>query len=112
MEEQIQQQKLLLKKLETADTNEGKESIRSLMKQVDSTIVTLKDSLRTVPIKSSSSAVKISQQDLLKQRAEVLKKQIECLRAKTSADMVRFTFFSGIPRHLKQGKDVTPPPPP
>ncbi|CAF1256242.1 unnamed protein product [Rotaria sordida] len=89
-EEQIQQQKLLLKKFETAETNEEKGSIRSLMKQVDSTIVTLKDSLGTIPIKSSSpSTTKISQQDLLKKRAETLKKQIECLRAKTSADMRR-----------------------
>jgi hypothetical protein len=63
------------------------------MKQIDSTIASVKDSLRTVPIKSSTSTVKISQQDLLKQRAEVLKKQIESLRAKTSADMVRFVFF-------------------
>ncbi len=93
-EEQIQQQKLLLKKLETAETNEEKESIRSLMKQIDSTIATVKDSLRPVPIKSSISTVKISQQDLLKQRAEVLKKQIESLRAKTSADMVRLDFLS------------------
>ncbi|CAF3497006.1 unnamed protein product [Rotaria sp. Silwood1] len=89
LEEQIQQQKLLLKKLETAETNEDKESIRSLMKQVDSTIVTLKDSIRTIPIKSSLSTTKISQQDLLKKRAETLKKQIESLRAKTSADMRR-----------------------
>lgn len=105
LEEQIQQQKLLLKKLETAETNTEKESIRSLMKQVDATIVTLKDSLRiTPPIKSSSTATsataqpskpvssttttKISQQDALKQRAETLKKQLESLRAKTSADMV------------------------
>jgi ribosomal protein L29 len=55
------------------------------MKQMDSTIVTLKDSFRTVPIKSIS---KLSQQDLLKQRAEKLKKELENLRAKTSADMV------------------------
>jgi len=64
------------------------------MKQVDSTVRLLKDSIRTIPIKlsssSSSSITKISQQDLLKQRAEILKKQIESLRAKTSADMVRF----------------------
>jgi RNA-binding protein 26 len=86
LEEQIQQQKLLLKKLETAETNEEKESIRALMKQMDSTIVTLKDSFRTVPIKSIS---KLSQQDLLKQRAEKLKKELEKLRAKTSADMRR-----------------------
>ncbi len=96
LEEQIQQQKLLLKKLEAAETNEEKESIRSLMKQVDSTVRLLKDSIRTIPIKlsssSSSSITKISQQDLLKQRAEILKKQIESLRAKTSADMVRFFF--------------------
>jgi hypothetical protein len=90
LEEQIQQQKLLLKKLETAETNEEKESIKRLMKQVDSTVVMLKDSFRTISVKSSSSTTKISQQDLLKQRAETLKKQIESLRAKTSADMVRF----------------------
>jgi hypothetical protein len=89
-EEQIQQQKLLLKKLETAETNEEKESIRGLMKQVDSTIVMLKDSLRTIPIKSPA---KISQQDVLKKRAETLKKELESLRAKTSADMVRFFSF-------------------
>ncbi|CAF2531230.1 unnamed protein product [Rotaria sp. Silwood2] len=91
LEEQIQQQKLLLKKLETAETNEEKESILSLMKQVDSTVVMLKDSFRTIPIKSSSSSLttKISQQDLLKKREETLKKQIESLRAKTSADMRR-----------------------
>ena len=92
LEEQIQQQKMLLKKLETAETNEEKESIRSLMKQVDTTIVTLKDSLHTAPIKATAAAAKpaakVSQQDLLKQRAETLKKQIESLRAKTSADMV------------------------
>ncbi len=89
LDEQIQQQKLLLKKLETAETNEEKESIRRLMKQVDSTIVVLKDSLRTLPIKSTLLTTKISQQNFLKQRAEILKKQIENLRAKTSADMVR-----------------------
>jgi hypothetical protein len=55
------------------------------MKQVDSTIVTLKDSFRTIPVKSISN---VSQQDLLKQRAEKLKKELEKLRAKTSADMV------------------------
>lgn len=92
LEEQIQQQKLLLKKLESAETNEEKESIRSLMKQVDVTIVTLKDSLRQIPIKSEPSITKLSQQDELKRRAETLKKQIESLRAKTSADMVRFYF--------------------
>jgi len=59
------------------------------MKQVDSTINTLKDSLRTIPIKSSSSITKISQQDLLKKREETLKKELESLRAKTSADMRR-----------------------
>ncbi|UJR08466.1 hypothetical protein I4U23_012735 [Adineta vaga] len=96
LEGQIQQQKLLLKKLETAETNEDKESIRSLMKQVDTTIVTLKDSLHTAPIKSATAAVavttppvKVSQQDFLKQRAETLKKELETLRAKTSADMRR-----------------------
>ncbi|CAF2066455.1 unnamed protein product [Rotaria magnacalcarata] len=88
-EEQIQQQKLLLKKLETAETNEEKESIRSLMKQINSAVVILKDSFRTLPIKSAPSITKISQQDILKKRAETLKKQIESLRAKTSADMRR-----------------------
>ncbi len=99
LEEQIQQQKLLLKKLETAETNTEKESIRSLMKQVDATIVMLKDSLRlTPPVKSTTTtgagavaskpATKISQQDALKQRAKTLQKQLETLRAKTSADMV------------------------
>jgi len=62
------------------------------MKQVDSTIVVLKDSLRTLPIKSALLTTKISQQNFLKQRAETLKKQIESLRAKTSADMVSFIF--------------------
>ena len=85
LEEQIQQQKLLLKKLETAEINEEKESIRALMKQVDSTIVKLKDSLGAMPVKSAS---KLSQQDLLRQRAEKLRKELENLRAKTSADMV------------------------
>ncbi|CAF4551147.1 unnamed protein product, partial [Rotaria sp. Silwood2] len=106
LEEQIQQQKLLLKKLETAETNAEKESIRALMKQVDTTVVTLKDSLRlTSSIKSSSTTVptkptitpppptaattKISQQDVLKQREKTLQKQLETLRAKTSADMRR-----------------------
>jgi len=60
------------------------------MKQVDSTIVVLKDSLRTLPIKSALLTTKMSQQNFLKQRAETLKKQIESLRAKTSADMVSF----------------------
>ncbi|CAF4943874.1 unnamed protein product, partial [Rotaria socialis] len=32
---------------------------------------------------------KISQQDVLKQRAQILQKQLESLRAKTSADMRR-----------------------
>jgi len=76
------------------------------MKQVDATVVALKDSLRlTPPIKSSSSssstaaaasssskpttATKISQQDVLKKRAQTLQKQLETLRAKTSADMVK-----------------------
>jgi tRNA(Phe) wybutosine-synthesizing methylase Tyw3 len=103
LEEQIQQQKLLLKKLETAETTTEKESIRSLMKQFDTTIVMLKDSLRlTPPIKSSSTTaapvtslkpsqtIKISQQDVLKQRAQTLQKQLETLRAKTSADMVTY----------------------
>lgn len=96
LEEQIQQQKLLLKKLETAETNDEKESIRALMKQVESTIVNLQESLRTIPVKSTS---KMSQQALLKQRAEKLKKELENLRAKTSADMVRlisFQFISSI----------------
>lgn len=92
-----------MKKLETAETNAEKESIRSLMKQVDTTIVMLKDSIRLAQSIKSSSAVppvkptpppaataitKISQQDVLKQRAQTLQKQIESLRAKTSADMV------------------------
>ena len=108
LEEQIQQQKALLKKLEAAETNTEKESIRSLMKQVDTTIVMLKDSLRiTPPIKPSSSSLtattaaapkpasitKISQQDVLKQRAKTLQKQLETLRAKTSADMVKFFSY-------------------
>lgn len=105
LEGQIQQQKILLKKLESAETPTEKESIRTLMKQVDATVVSLKDSLRlTTPVKSSSitssstaakatgaaptTTSKLSQQDVLKQRAETLKKQIESLRAKTSADMV------------------------
>ena len=101
LEEQIQQQKALLKKLEIAETNTEKESIRSLMKQVDATIVMLKDSLRvTPPVKSTTAAVvsaskpaaKISQQDELKQRAKTLQKQLETLRAKTSADMVNTSF--------------------
>jgi RNA-binding protein 26 len=107
LEEQIQQQKALLKKLEIAESNTEKESIRSLMKQVDTTIVMLKDSLRlTPPVKLSSSTTavaaapppptkptstpKISQQDALKQRAKTLQKQLETLRAKTSADMVKY----------------------
>jgi hypothetical protein len=77
------------------------------MKQVDVTIVMLKDSLRlTPPVKSSSSTTtvassskptsttKISQQDALKQRAKTLQKQLETLRAKTSADMVKYFFSS------------------
>lgn len=60
------------------------------MKQVDATLVNLKDSIRPAAVKSDSVATKESQQDLLKKRAEMLKKQIESLRAKTSADMVRF----------------------
>ncbi|CAF0926199.1 unnamed protein product [Adineta steineri] len=72
------------------------------MKQIDATIVTLKDSLRLTPPVKSSSAIaasippskpiqptKISQQDALKQRAQTLQKQLETLRAKTSADMRR-----------------------
>ena len=106
LEEQIQQQKALLKKLETAESTTEKESIRSLMKQVDTTIVMLKDSLRlTPPVKPSSSTTavaaaplptkptsttKMSQQDALKQRAKTLQKQLETLRAKTSADMVKY----------------------
>ncbi len=101
LEEQIQQQKLLLKKLESAETNTEKESIRALMKQFEATIVMLKDSLRvTPPIKSTSTVTaalkpttttpKISQQDALKQRAQTLQKQLETLRAKTSADMVKY----------------------
>ena len=87
LEEQIQQQKILLKKLETAETNEEKEAIRSLMKKVDATIQTLKDSLQNPPPKAPPTT-KLSQQDLLKQRAQILEKQLETLRAKTSADMV------------------------
>ena len=99
LQDQIQQQKLLLKKLESAETNVEKESIRSLMKQVDTTIVMLKDSLRltpaakpiatVAPTAKPAAASKISQQDALKQRAKTLQKQIENLRAKTSADMVK-----------------------
>jgi predicted metal-dependent hydrolase len=67
------------------------------MKQVDVTVVMLKDSLRITPaVKSTTAAVakpasttKISQQDVLKQRAKTLQKQLETLRAKTSADMVK-----------------------
>lgn len=72
------------------------------MKQVDATIVKIKDALRLTPsIKPSATAgttkpttvvppkAKISQQDVLKQRAETLKKELETLRAKTSADMVK-----------------------
>jgi hypothetical protein len=101
LEEQIQQQKALLKKLEASATSVEKESIRSLMKQVDTTIVMLKDSLHLTPlIKASSTTIpaavplkptsvtKISQQDVLKIRAQTLQKQIDTLRAKTSADMV------------------------
>ncbi|CAF4729953.1 unnamed protein product, partial [Rotaria socialis] len=99
LEEQIQQQKTLLKKLETAETHAEKESILALMKQINSTIIKIKDSLSiTPPIKASSTTVpaksttappatKISQQDVLKQRAQILQKQLESLRAKTSADM-------------------------
>jgi hypothetical protein len=69
------------------------------MKQVDATIVMLKDSLRLTPsiksttttaavASSSKPTTKISQQDALKQRAKTLQKQLETLRAKTSADMV------------------------
>jgi len=89
LEEQIQQQKILLKKFETSETNEEKEAIRSLMKKVDVTIKTLKDSLQNPPLKSTATAPKLSQQDLLKQRAQILEKQLESLRAKTSADMRR-----------------------
>lgn len=102
LEEQIQQQKLLLKKLETSETNQEKESIRSLMKQVDSTIVTLKDSLRTIHVKTPPATTKISQQDLLKQRAATLKKELESLRAKTSADMVSSLIFFHFFFHLLQ----------
>jgi hypothetical protein len=89
LEEQIQQQKILLKKFETAETSEEKEAIRSLMKKVDVTIKTLKDSFQSPPLKSTPTTPKLSQQDLLKQRAQILEKQLESLRAKTSADMVR-----------------------
>lgn len=94
--EQIQQQKQLLKKLEAAENTVEKESIRALMKQVDATVLRLKDSLRitpavktVTPVPAKPAAPKISQQDALKQRAQTLQKQIESLRAKTSADMVR-----------------------
>ena len=96
LEEQIQQQKQLLKKLEVAENTVEKESIRALMKQVDATVVRLKDSLRitppvktVTPVPAKPAAPKISQQAVLKQRAQTLQKQIETLRAKTSADMVR-----------------------
>ena len=97
---QIQQQKQLFKKFESADSNTEKESIRALMKQVDATIVMLKDSLRLTstaklagPTTAAASsrpapAPKLSQQDALKQRAQTLQKEIDKLRAKTSADMV------------------------
>ena len=88
LEEQIQQQKILFKKLETAETNEEKEAIRSLMKKVDATIQNLKESLQNPPLKSTPTKPKLSQQDLLKQRAQILEKQLESLRAKTSAEMV------------------------
>lgn len=91
LDEQIQQQKLLLKKFEHADTPAEKESIRSLMKQVDATVIRLKDSFQTVPIKAPA-APKLNQQSLLKQREQALQKQLERLRAKTSADMVSVDF--------------------
>lgn len=95
LDAQIQRQKLLLKKFEAAETAAEKDSIRSLMKQVDAAIIALKDSLRlTTPTQSTvaSSTVnakKMSQQDVLKQRAESLKKQIETLKANASAVMVK-----------------------
>jgi hypothetical protein len=58
------------------------------MKKIDSHVVIIKDSLRTIPVKSSL-VPKMSQQDVLKQRTQTLQKQIDTLRAKTSADMVR-----------------------
>jgi hypothetical protein len=68
------------------------------MKQVDATIVMLKDTLRLTPAAKpttpaavapvSKPSTKISQQDALKQREKTLQKQLETLRAKTSADMV------------------------
>ena len=97
---QIQQQKLLFKKFESAESNGEKDSIRALMKQVDATIVMLKDSLRSASTAKSAGppaaavssrpapAPKLSQQDVLKQRAQTLQKEIDKLRAKTSADMV------------------------
>ena len=97
---QIQQQKLLLKKFESAESNAEKDSIRALMKQVDATIVMLKDSLRSASTAKSAGpptaaalsrpapVPKLSQQDALKQRAQTLQKEIDKLRAKTSADMV------------------------
>ena len=87
LDEQIQQQKLLLKKFEAAETPAEKDSIRSLMKQVDATIIRLKDSFQIVPIKAPA-APKVNQQSLLKQREQALQKQLERLRAKASADMV------------------------
>ena len=63
------------------------------MKQVDSTIIMFKDSFRMIPAKSSSLTTKHKQQDRLKQRAEMLKKQIESLKAKTSVDMVSLVFL-------------------
>lgn len=71
------------------------------MKRFDATIVMLKDSLRLTttaksagpPAATASSrpapAPKLSQQDALKQRAQTLQKEIDKLRAKTSADMRR-----------------------
>lgn len=95
---QIQQQKLLLKKFEAAETPAEKESIRSLMKQVDATIIRLKDSFQTVPVKAPA-APKVNQQSLLKQREQALQKQLERLRAKTSADMVSVRFSSSFYSH-------------
>lgn len=87
LEKHIQQQKVFLKKLEGAETPEERDAIRALMKQADATITALKDSLRETAVKTPTPQ-KLSEQDLLKHREEILKKKIETLRAKTSAGMV------------------------
>lgn len=55
------------------------------MKQINATVTLLKDSLRTA---TPTPPAPPSQQELLKQRAKILQKQLENLRAKTTADMV------------------------